>query len=177
MFARWGTPEWRHEDGPGYQLRQYQRGRPTGIVATTAWAQPPGAGREVLSGPDVWLVREPTRIMIVERQNTGHGAVLLRIPLRSCQAITMVDEPGLPGAALVRLTLTVRLGARATVTVLLWLAGGSRPVLEDLARRIRVEPTAQVLPRLEVAQAPDDDDWIVFRPSRSSEDVVVRRAP
>jgi hypothetical protein len=176
MFARWGNPEWRHEDGPGYELRQYRRGRPTGIVATTAWAEPPGAGREVLSGPDVWLVREPTRITIVERQDTGHGAVRLRIPLRSCQDITIVDEPGLPGAALVRLTVTVRLGARATVTVRLWLAGGCRPVLEDLARRIRVDEPASVLPRLEVAQAPDDDDWIVFRPSRSSEDVVVGRA-
>jgi hypothetical protein len=177
MFTWWGNPEWRHEDGPGYELRQYRRGRPTGIVATTAWAEPPNTGREVLSGPDVWLVREPTRITIVERQDTGHGAVRLRIPLRSCQDITMVDEPGLPGAALVRLTITVRLGARATITVLLWLTGGSRPVLEDLARRSRVEPPAHVLPRLEVAQAPDDDDWIVFRPSRSSEDVVVGRAP
>jgi len=177
MFARWGTPEWRPEAGPGYELRQYQRGRPTGIVATTAWAQPPDSGREVLSGPDVWLVREPTRMMIIERQHTGHGAVLLRIPLRSCQDITMADEPGLPGAALVRLTMTVRLGTRATATVSLWLDGGSRPILEDLARRIRADAPTTVLPRLAVAQAPDNDDWIVFRPSRASEDVVVGRAP
>jgi hypothetical protein len=182
MFVRRRSPEWRHEDGPGYELRQYRHGRPTGVVATTAWDVPPGAGRDVISGPDVWLIREPTRITVVERQDSGYGAVRLRIPLRSCQDVTIVDEPGLPGAALVRVTLTVRLGARATVVVPLWLAGGSRPALEDLARGIRGrEPTqpppasVPTLTRLQVDQAPDDDDWIVFRPSRSHEDVVVPR--
>jgi len=167
MAAR-GRPRVRIAAVPTRPAHRYRRDHGMGRIARYR----PG----VLSGPDVWLVREPTRITIVERQDTGHGAVRLRIPLRFLSG----HHDGRRARAARRRAGPADHNGPARCArhhhSVLWLTGGSRPVLEDLARRSRVEPTVHVLPRLEVAQAPDDDDWIVFRPSRSSEDVVVGRA-
>ncbi|HYS42162.1 MAG TPA: hypothetical protein VEO01_41610, partial [Pseudonocardiaceae bacterium] len=62
-------PEWRGESGPGYDLRQYVGGRPTGLVATTAWQAP--RDESAVAGPDVWLVRAPTHVVIGEYRNRG----------------------------------------------------------------------------------------------------------
>jgi hypothetical protein len=193
MMIVWrGVPEWRREDGPGYQLRQYDRGRPTGMVATVLWDNHDDQTREVISGPDVWLVRERHRITVVERRGAGHGMMRLQIPLRSCRSATLLDEPGLPGEALVRLTLTVSLGSMSTVTMPLWFSCWDRPALERLARLVQVteqpavadprspqrQPqasTSTTLVPLVVDQAPDTDDWIVFGPSRSGDDAAIGR--
>jgi hypothetical protein len=193
MIVWRGAPEWRHENGPGYQLRQYDHGRPTGRVATVTWeGQDDDRTREVISGPDVWLVREHHWITVIGHQSSDHAAMRLRFPLRSCQDATLHDEPGLPGDALVRLTLTVQIGS-STVTMPLWFPCQDRRALERLARLIRTraseqapvterapvtdpspQPSATLVP-LVVEQAPDNDDWIVFRPSSSSDDAAVGR--
>jgi len=190
MMIFWrGVPEWRPEDGPGYQLRQYDHGQPTGRVATVMWDGQDDEAREVITGPDVWLVRERHRITVIERQDSDHAAMRLRIPLRSCQDAILLDEPGLPGDALVRLTLTVRVGPAATLTMPLWFSGRDRAALERLAGQIRtrdgeparvVEPPSQpsaTLVPLVTEQAPDNDDWLVFRPSRSADVAAVGRGP
>jgi hypothetical protein len=173
--------EWREESGPGHELRQYHRGRPTGVVAITAWDdQPNAADRITVSGPDVWLVRERTRLVITERRTGEHSPIRLLIPLRSCVDAAITDEPGLPGATLLRLTLTVRIGQSTTFAVPLWFPTEHRAFLHDLAGRIRgtappVRRTVNPLPSLEVDRAPEDDDWVVFRPSPSSDGVLVPR--
>jgi hypothetical protein len=173
----WRRPVWRKEDGPGYQMRQYVGRRPTGLVAITAWDDP--APHRSIAGPDVWLVCEATRVTVTERRDARPGAVRLEIPFRSCVDVTVVDEPGLPGNALVRLTLTVQIGSTTTFAVPLWFPMAHRPLLDELARRIRARarPQPDQMPPLEVDQAPDRADWVVFRPARTSEDVVVPRAP
>lgn len=186
----WRRTEWRPEPGPNYELRQYVRGRPTGVVAITAWDdRQHGSPRAMVSGSDVWLIRERTRLIITERRAGDYGPVRLQIPLRSCVDASIVDEPGLPGTALLRFTLTVRIGQSGTFTVPLWFPAEHRQILDDLARRIRTGPRPEPapaalepdrrpvdpLPLLDVAQAPDDEEWVVFRPSRSSDDVLAPR--
>jgi len=175
------------------ERRQFPRGRPTGMVAVTEW-QRTTSPQTMVSGPAVCLIREPTQLIIAEHPTDGRDAVRLQIPLPSCVNALIVDEPGLPGDAMVRLTLTVRIGKDAIVTVPLWFPAEHRPFLDDLTRRIRSgeptcpsppepvcrppaepvrQPPAGSLPLLEVALAPGGDDWVVFRPAASSNDVLV----
>jgi hypothetical protein len=186
MSARRARPEWRHEDGPGYDLRQYVGGQPTGRVAITAWEDDGTGTREVIEGTQVWLVLERTRLTVIERHERGHGAIRLQIPLRACVEAMLSDGLGLPGSAVIRLTLLARLGS-VTITLPLWFDCRDRPALERLVHVITGDQpsasappsvTARPLPTLSplvVDQAPDTDDWIVFRPSPSSEDVVSGR--
>ncbi|HEU5470845.1 MAG TPA: hypothetical protein VFV67_09345 [Actinophytocola sp.] len=176
-------------------MRQYRRGRPTGVVAMVAWDSRFGTSpRPVAHGPDVWMVLEPRQLTIAERTDQGHGQARLYIPLRSCSDVALLDEPGLHGSSLVRLTLTVRIGQGPSFTLPLWFPTDARPVLEDLARRVRTqappsseEPTrpspkrtwtrtGRTVPLLEVEAAPDDADWVVFRPSVSSAEVLIPRS-
>lgn len=183
MTRRRPVVEWRHERGPGYDLRQYYKGKPTGVVAATAWHGLGDARPSVLEvpGQDVRLIIERTRITVVERSATGYSGARLRVPFRSCVDAQVLDEPGLPGASLVRLNLTVRMGPDAQLTVPMWFDGEHRPQLHQLARRIRERPPATVappaappLPVLDVQQAPDTGDWVVFRAHRSSSEVLAR---
>jgi len=161
---------------------QYRRDRPTGTAAVTERdEQRATSPQTMVSGPDVCLIHEPTQLIIAERSADDWGAVRLQIPLRSCVDAMIVDEPGLPGDTMVRLTLAVRIGKDAIVTVPMWFPTEHRPFLNDLTRRIRsgepaCPPPAGSLPLLEVALAPSDDDWVVFRPAASSNDVLIPRA-
>ncbi len=196
VFSRIRAPEWRWENGPGYQLRQYHRGKPTGLVAIAAWDNP-RAARQVIGGPDVWLVHEPGRITVEERRS-GPDALRLRIPLRLLSAIDLVDEPGLPGTALVRATLTARLGSAGKFTVPLWFPERARAALDELVRSLRpaehhverapgpapdpapdpapprTAPPEPRLAPLTVDRAPVDEDWVVFRPAFTDEVVTPR---
>jgi hypothetical protein len=194
-------PIWRRRT----ERRQFRHGRTTGMAAATRWdEQQAMSPQTMVSGPDVCLIREPAQLIIAERPTDGRGVVRLQIPLRSCVEAQIVDEPGLPGDAMVRLTLAVRIGKDAVVTVPMWFPAEYRPFLNDLTRRIRsgepanppagpacpplaepacpppgepaCQPPAGSLPLLEVALAPGDDDWVVFRPAASSNDVLVPRA-
>jgi hypothetical protein len=180
LLGRRAKPQWRLESGPGYDLRQYQGGRPTGLVAVTAWdhnelGRPPGA-----VGPDVWLIRHGSRLVVEEHRL---GAVRLQIPLRSCVKACLTDEPGLPGAALIRLTLVVRVGRAATFTLPLWFLPQAHVFLRDLVAEILAQTKpkpppprpreAPALPLLEVGRAPDHPDWVVFRPA--DDGVLVER--
>ncbi|NUT95936.1 MAG: hypothetical protein HOY78_28320 [Saccharothrix sp.] len=192
MFFRIRQAEWRWEAGPGYQLRQYQGGKPTGLVAVAAW-NAPSAVRHVIDGPDVWLIHEPGGITVEERRS-GPNAMRLHIPLRSLMAIDLAEEPGLPGMALVRMTLTAQLGSMGSFTVPLWFPERARPAVDNLIRSLqptehhvppapvptpdrvspRPEPPEPGLAPLAVERAPDDDDWVVFR-SASADEVVTSR--
>jgi hypothetical protein len=175
MIRRRPKVEWRQEQGPDYDLRQYQGGRPTGLVAVTGWdhgaVRPAGA-----TGPEVRLYRTLSTLVAEERRRPG---VRLRLPIQSCVDARLAGEPGLPGTALLRLTLTVRFGQTTTFTVSLWFPPRSRPFLQGIVDEIagrKGKPDvvdAPVLPPLEVAQAPDDEDWVVFRPANDGE--VLRR--
>lgn len=168
--------EWRQENGPGYDLRQYHRGHPTGLVAVTGWDHYGAVRRAGATGPDVRLYRNLSTLVAEEHRRPG---VRLRLPIQSCVDARLVGEPGLPGTALLRLTLTARFGQATTFTVSLWFPPRSRPFLQGIVDEIvglKNQPDvvdAPVLPPLEVAQAPDDKDWVVFRPSDDGE--VLRR--
>lgn len=184
VFARRRATEWRWEQGPGHDLRQYHRGRPTGLVAVAA-CEVPHRASQVVDGPDVWLIREPGRVVVVEHRS-GPGAVRLHIPLRALVGVELVEEPGLPGSSLIRMTMTVRLGPEGTFTVPLWFPKRARPTLDDLVRFLRgselparpapaeppPEPTLAPLP---VDRAPDDEDWVVFRPASGDELLTTRQ--
>ncbi|MFC0115516.1 hypothetical protein [Kibdelosporangium aridum] len=179
LALRWNREVWRRDPGPHHELRLYVRGRPTGLVAITAWEQP--GPQQVAAGTDVWLICEPTRFIVAERLEDRPGAVRLQIPLRSCADATLTDEPGLPGNGVVRLSLTVRIGQSVSFPLSLWFPVVYRPLLEGLVQRVQpVTPVAaqpiEHLPVLQVEQAPDHPDWIVFRPAHGSEDVVTRVA-
>jgi hypothetical protein len=174
--------EWRPERGPGYDLRQYLNGEPTGLVATTAWRAPGDArpAAQEIPGIGVVLIVEQCWITVAERCAPRRTGVWLRLPLRSCVGAQLLDEPGLPGSALVRVTLTVRIGENGTA-VPLWFAVEQRPELLRFVDRLRggtgppappSPPAAPPLPPLEVDQAPDTDDWVVFRPHRTSDEVL-----
>jgi len=176
MILRRRKPEWRHEPGPGYDLRQYENGRPTGFVAVVSHVS--AATAPWIAGPDVRLVRERSRLVVEEhRSRSGAPAALLRIPLRACVGAELSTELGLPGSALIRLTLTFRVGRRGTATVPLWFPAQGRPFLQTIVNEIdgRATPATPsepgppspprppILPRLLVRGAPDDDNWLVFR--------------
>lgn len=177
-------PEWRPEAGPGYDLRQYDRGQPTGLVAVTGWDH--GAARlPGLQGPDVRMFRERSTLIIEEHPRLGNGVrgVGLRVPVASCVSATLIDEPGLPGTALLRLVLVVRLGRRATFPVPVWFPPRSRQFLQQLVDEIgrntprtpQPEPPPHLgLAPLPVTRAPDDDDWISFRSADDGEAVLPR---
>lgn len=180
VLRRRARPEWRIEGGPDYDLRQYVGGRPTGIVAAISWQpETDGAQRQTAAGPDGWLIREPHRLVLIERRGHGEMPVRMQIPLRSCTEIKLDDEPGLPGRSLVRCVITARFGTGTTFTVTLWFPHEHRYVLAGIARdaNARSAPPPPVagadsLPLLDVRRAPDDQDWVVFRPGPCSEDVL-----
>ncbi len=179
-------PEWRPESGPGYDLRQYDRGRPTGLVAVLGWDH--GTGRAPgLHGPDVRLFRDRSTLVIEEHRRPGNGVrgVEIRVPVSSCLNATLSDEPGLPGTALVRLVLVVRLGRQATFPVPLWFPPRSRRYLQQLVEEVngpesggtaRRPPPETVLAPLKVTRAPDDDNWITFRSADDGEAVLPWRS-
>ena len=171
MLQRRPKLHWRPEPGAGYDLRQYAGRRPTGLVAVTAWDRLDPSRRGV-AGPDVRLFREGSRLVVEEHRPLWPGALVLQIPLGSCQDAGLAEEPGLPGTALLRLTLVVRVGRVATFTLPLWFAPPAHDFLQDLVEEIREcvrpappPPAVPVLPPLVVGQAPDHEDWVVFRPA------------
>jgi hypothetical protein len=170
--------EWRYEPGPGYDLRQYWRGKPTGVVAATMWHGRTAARKDVLEipGQDVLLIIERSRITVYERCMPGRGGVRIRLPLRSCVDAQVLNEPGLPGAMLIRLNLTVRIGTGVTLTVPMWFPVEQGTQLYRLVDHLRAyaaspNPHELPLPLTDTEQAPDSPDWVVFRPHPSSGDV------
>jgi hypothetical protein len=167
-----GRTQWRSETGPGYDLRQYVRRRPTGLVAVV---RPADSVRDAISGPDAWLLREPNHVVIEEHRDQGATRTGLRIPLRSCTGMTIDDEPD---RTLVRLTLTARVGDGASLRLSLRFHRPDRWFLRELAAQVNGgrQPVApertDVLPLLEVEQAPDDEDWVVFRAGPSSDEIL-----
>jgi hypothetical protein len=183
MLRRRERREWRPESGPEYDLRQYVGGHPTGLVAAMSWL-PEGHGdhRQLVSGPNGLLIRERNRLVLLEHRGQGEAAVPMQIPLRSCLDVTLVDEPGLPGHGFVRFVLTGLFGAGATFTVTMRFPHEQRGVLAGIAREVNTAdrqaqaanpaPVVRPLPLLDVRQAPDDDDWVTFRPGPCSADVL-----
>jgi hypothetical protein len=164
--------EWRHEPGPGYDIRQYFAGQPTGLFAKIT-QHGPDVTR--IPGEQVELIVDAARLSVLDWRGPGHDVVRLEIPLESCMDIQVLDESGLPGTAPVRLDLTFRFGPDGTVTVPMWFPGEQRAWLQDLKRLIRkrpVAPPAQGLPVLDVELAPDTGDWVVFRAQQSSTEVL-----
>lgn len=156
MILRRRRPEWRYEQGPGYHLRQYEGGRPTGLVAVVNHVDATDA--RWIDGVGVRLVLERSRLVVEEPQSRG---ALVRIPLRSCVGAELSTEVGMPGSTLLRLTLTFRLGRAATVTMPLWFPVRGRPFLHRLVTEINHSP----------ARRPQRPDWLVFRPV-DEDDVV-----
>lgn len=180
MFRRWTGPEWRHEPAPAYDLRQYVGGRPTGMVAAMSWRPATDDAWQTAHGPDGWLLREPRRLVLAERRDRGEAVVRMQIPLRACVDAAVVDEPGLPGRALVRFTVTARFGAGAPFSLTMWFSPEYRHLLTGIVRDVngRGEPPrtrasgVRALPPLEVRQVPDDGDWVAFQPGPCSADVL-----
>ena len=153
--------EWRQEHGPGYDLRQYQRGRPTGLVAVLGWHHNEPTGLRQASGPDVRLWRDHAWIL-VEEHDRGRPGAGLRLPVRSIVDARIDEEPGLPGVALLRLTLTARFGHGGVFTVPLWFSAECRLFLRGLVEEVLQQQ--RLPPRPEVTRrAPSGPDWIVFR--------------
>jgi hypothetical protein len=176
MIIRRRKPEWRYEPGRGYHLRQYEGGRPTGLVAVVNHISATHA--PWLDGVDVRLIRERSRLVIVELRARGDApGPQLRIPLRSCVNAELHTEAGLPGSILLRLTLTYRVGRDATATVRLWFPSGGRAFLHRIVSDISgpaepaPAPAEPTLSRLPVDRAPDDANWLVFR--SVDDDVVI----
>lgn len=185
MFAltrRHQVVEWRTDGGPQYDLRQYEDGVPTGYVAAIAFDGHGETRSHVVhvSGQDVVLIVEQAWITVVEVSAAGHRSTWFRVPFRSCVDAELHSEPGPSGAAQVRFELTVRFGSQATMTVPMWFAADRRPQLQQLARQLTdrpgiavpAPPEVQPLPRLDVEQAPDSGDWVVFRAQPSSTEVL-----
>jgi hypothetical protein len=169
--------EWRMEPGPGYELRQYQGRRPTGLVAVMGWDNGDNARPVGATGPDVRMTRQYSRLVIEEhRHRPGGTAVRMQVPLQSCVDAQLAAEPGLPGTALSRFTLTVRLGTQSPFSVSLWFPSTCHPFLQSIVNEIKAaQQTMRRTPLLEVGQAPQDGDWVVFRPADDAG--VVRRRP
>ncbi|WP_409492491.1 hypothetical protein [Amycolatopsis sp. cmx-11-12] len=161
-------PYWRPEQGPGYDLRQYQGSRPTGLVAVTAWDHPiPGRPSDA-TGPDIRLVRQGSRLLVEELGASPSTSLRLQIPLGSCVAARLAGEPGLPGEALIRLTLVVRLGRAPAFSLPLWFASRSQAFLRGLVDEITAQAGrpprgVRASRRSEPARAPSHQDWVVFR--------------
>ncbi|HEV3359301.1 MAG TPA: hypothetical protein VG247_21060 [Pseudonocardiaceae bacterium] len=158
MILRRHKPEWRYEQGPGYHLRQYEGGRPTGLVAVVNHINATDA--RWIDGIGVRLLLERSRLVIEELRGQG---TLVRIPRRSCVRAELSTEVGMPGSTLLKLTLTFRLGRDATVRLPLWFpTQGRASLLQQLVAEVNRSPTA----------APDNSDWLVFRPV-DTDDVVI----
>lgn len=157
MILRRRKAEWRYEQGPGYHLRQYEGGRPTGLVAVVNHIDATDA--RWIDGLGVRLVLERSRLVIEELRNRG---ALVRVPLRSCVGAELSTEAGLPGSTLLKLTLTFRLGRDATVRLPLWFpAQGRASLLHQFVAEVNRSPAR-----------PENSDWLVFRPV-DTDDVVI----
>jgi hypothetical protein len=180
MIRRRRAMDWRHEPGPGYDLREYHWGVPTGWVAVAVRGHgAPGSDVFQIPGHHVLLIIERNWITVIDRSTEGQDGVRLHAPFGSCVDMKIFDEPGLPGTASVRLDLLVHIGLEATVTVPMWFPGEQRPWLDQLARLVLgrrepalPQPTAQPLPLLEIERAPDTSDWLVFLAHPSSAEVL-----
>jgi hypothetical protein len=165
--------QWRPEFGSAHDLRLYEDGRPTPVVAATGWDHGERVGGRVAHGPQVMLYRETGRIVLVE-QRPGYRAVRMQLPLASCVDASLTESPGLPGMALVGLVLSTRVGESGTCQLSLWFHTTARALLQelvdDIAATPAVPPARPTLPPLAVRLAPDEEDWVVFR---SADDGVI----
>jgi hypothetical protein len=170
---------WRHEPGPGYDLREYGRdGEPTGWIASVWYRRKPHEVFQV-PGNHVHVTMEPGRITMVTWAGRTEPWVWLQIPFAACVDIQVHDEPGLVGSEPVRLELTVQFGPDRTVMLPMWFPAEQRAWLREHARHIlrRHEPappppSVATLPLLDVEQAPDTDDWVVFGADRSRTEML-----
>lgn len=171
--------EWRVEHGPGHDLRLYDGGRPTRVVAATGWDHGERSDRRTAVGPDVLLFLADNRIVVAERR-PGQRAVRLQIPLRSCVDASIEEGPGLPGMGLLGLVLTVRMGEAVTFRAQFWFEAAAHSLLRELVGEVTaavpppMAPPA-TLPPLAVRLAPDHDDWVVFR--AADDGVIVSEEP
>ena len=164
MIRRRGR-QWRPDPGPRHDLRLYVGGRPTPVVAATAWDLGDQAGPRVACGPGVQLFREARRIVLAE-QRPGHRAVRMQIPLESCVDASVTEGPGLPGMGLLCLNLSVRMGEAVACQLELWFHASASALLRELVDEITAAPApveSPTLPPLAVRSAPDHPDWVVFR--------------
>lgn len=152
-----------------------------GLAAVTRPRPAPRAPRPpAIFGPDVMLVRDRALLVISEKAQPGVPPAVLRIPMESCVAARLAVEPGLPGAELLQLTLTVRLGRTALVELPVRFPAPCQIFLQRLVDEVTAravtrdseappEPqgtaasAALVLEPLPVRRAPDTHDWITFR--------------
>ncbi|GLZ43590.1 hypothetical protein [Actinokineospora sp. NBRC 105648] len=102
---------WCQEDGAGYDVREYNGGKPTGLHAISWWH---ADAFTRVRGSNFWLLGLPDRIVIAD-QADAHGA-RTQIPRAAWVDAHLVDDPGQPR---VRLDLTVTL-AGVPVTLPLW---------------------------------------------------------
>ncbi|MGQ0841409.1 hypothetical protein [Actinokineospora sp.] len=195
-YAGRGRTGWREVTDPPFLSRWYDNGAPTGLVTVAAWDERFDDPRTtmVLDGHAVRLIWRAGRITVIERSATGRRGAKFDVPLGACVGARLDDEPGVPGSAAIALALAVRLGPRssAELEIRLRFAAAARPHLDPLVHEIHrrvglgAEPkhdkksdrhrgdTARgPLPRLPVESAPNTDEWVVFRPMRSSTDAVL----
>ncbi|MEV6908542.1 hypothetical protein [Amycolatopsis sp. NPDC051071] len=138
------------------------------------------------------LVRDRALLVITEQSQPGDLPTMLRIPVARCVAARITTEPGVPGTALLRLTLTVRLGPIALVDLPLWFPAQCRVALQRLVDEVtpppgvhdRTKPSdppranaaaVPVLEPLTVRRTPDNHDWIAFRAGDDEEVLRIRR--
>jgi hypothetical protein len=165
--------QWRSDPGPRHDLRLFVGGQPTSVVATMAWDHGDRPRPRVAYGPDIQLFREDRRIVLAELR-PGHGVVRMQLPIKSCVDASVTEAPGLPGMALLCLTLSVRMGGSVVGRLELWFHQSAQDLLRELVEEIAAIPrppveSAVLLP-LAVRLAPDHKDWVVFR---SADDGVV----
>ncbi|KFU78405.1 hypothetical protein BB31_26225 [Amycolatopsis lurida NRRL 2430] len=140
---------------------------------------------------DVTLVCHGALLVITEQARPDDPSTVLRIPLARCAAARIAVEPGLLGAELLQLTLTVRLGRIASVDLPLWFPAQCRTELQRFVDEVTAragahdrgrpdesprtnEPPGAVLEPLTVRRAPDDHDWIAFQDGDNGEVLRVR---
>jgi hypothetical protein len=162
---------WQADQAPGHDLRMYEDGRPTAMIAREAWDLSGEPGARVAHGPELSLLRAANRLVVMESGSAGRS-VRMQLPLESCVDAAMEEGPGLPGMGLVCLNLSVRMGDGGSCRLRLWFHNSAQALLRELVDEIAgAESAAEsaTLPPLAVRLAPDDD-WIVFR---SAEDGVI----
>ncbi|MEU3765867.1 hypothetical protein AB0E55_12485 [Amycolatopsis keratiniphila] len=140
---------------------------------------------------DVTLVCHGALLVITEQARPGDSPTMLRIPQARCLAARIAVEPGLLGAELLQLTLTVRLGRIASVDLPLWFPAQCRAELQRLVDEVtalagphdrgrpheppRMSETPEaLLEPLAVRRSPDNDDWIAFQDGDNGEVLRVR---